>query len=144
MCQLATIDKKRLLYSVLLATRIALLLEGAYLGLFYATDRLRATGSFNNPNQMGYWALLVIACLGLAKMQKKLTLLDVAALCPGYYIIALSLSKAASLSGGALVGLVFLACGMTRNSLAAVLCRCVSFAWAGDPYGRCVFKDRGY
>ena len=98
MCQLATIDKKRLLYSVLLATRIALLLEGAYLGLFYATDRLRATGSFNNPNQMGYWALLVIACLGLAKMQKKLTPLDVAALCSGDYIIALSLSKAASLS----------------------------------------------
>jgi hypothetical protein len=59
---------------------------------------IRATGTFNNPNQLGYWSLLVAACYVVTRGEAKLKWLDVLVLCALAYTAALSLSKAAMLS----------------------------------------------
>jgi hypothetical protein len=54
----------------------------------------RATGTFNNPNQLAYWVLLTAALLIVLKSHLKFTLLDIAILGVLFYIQMLSLSKA--------------------------------------------------
>jgi hypothetical protein len=76
---------------------IALLAQVGWLELFPAAAR-RATGTFNNPNQLGYWALLLMACLAVVKDREGLGPADLLALGAGFYVTALSLSKAASIS----------------------------------------------
>ena len=60
---------------------------------------MRSLGTFNNPNQMGYWGLLILACLGVARRRERLRVTDAAALATGCYIIAQSLSRAATAAG---------------------------------------------
>jgi hypothetical protein len=83
---------------------IALIANFIYVYFFYEGASSRATGSFNNPNQMGYWALLMMTCLAVAKRRSSLNLIDIIAIMCGSYIILLSLSKAAAVSS-----MVFLA-----------------------------------
>lgn len=112
-------DHKRLMKAVWLAALVALLLQAAYLGFLWVGHRLRATGTFNNPNQMGYWALLMMTCMVVAKGRARLHLADLAALGAGLYTVALSLSKAASLA--ALLLLVLIALTRRRWSGLAML-----------------------
>ena len=95
---------------------IALFAQLLYLEFFYvgASGKLRATGTFNNPNQLGYWALLVMACLAVVKERSPLGFLEVMALGAGFYVLMLSLSKAASISGMLLVLLIVAFCRCQR------------------------------
>jgi hypothetical protein len=95
---------------------IALLAQLFYLEFVFHGVHKRATGTFNNPNQLGYWALLLMACIGVAKERAPLRPLDILALGAGFYVLMLSLSKAASISGMILILLVIAFCRMQRAS----------------------------
>ena len=94
---------------------IALLAQVGCLELFPAAAR-RATGTFNNPNQLGYWALLLMACMAIVKDREGLGPADVLALGAGFYVTALSLSKAASISAMLLLLFAGIACGVRRST----------------------------
>ncbi len=94
---------------------IALLAQVGWLELLPDATR-RATGTFNNPNQLGYWALLLMACLVVVKDREGLGPVDVLALGAGFYITAASLSKAASISAMVLLLLAAVACGLRRSA----------------------------
>ena len=92
-------DYERLRKVVYWSCIIALLTELGYLEFVYITAKKRSLGTFNNPNQMGYWGLLMLACLGVARRREPLRLIDAAALAIGCYIIAQTLSRAATAAG---------------------------------------------
>jgi hypothetical protein len=93
---------------------IALLAQFLYLEFVFHGLGKRATGTFNNPNQLGYWALLMMACLAVVKERTPLRIWDVLALGAGFYILMLSLSKAASISGMLLVLVIIAFCRLRR------------------------------
>jgi hypothetical protein len=59
---------------------------------------LREVGTFNNPNQLGYWSLLSASCLLVLNYGRRMPLIDIIALCVATYLVAESLSRAALLS----------------------------------------------
>jgi hypothetical protein len=87
---------------------IAMLLVEFAVVLFLPEFRgIRATGTFNNPNQLGYWSLLTGACYlcvkdGRGKSSARLTFFDLGVLCLLGYVSTESLSKAAMISFAAL------------------------------------------
>jgi hypothetical protein len=107
-------DFQRLKVVIWWACVIALLAQLLYLEFVFHGLGKRATGTFNNPNQLGYWALLVMACLAVVKERNPLGLLDVLALGAGFYVLMLSLSKAASISGMLLILLIVAFCRCRR------------------------------
>jgi O-antigen ligase len=109
-------DWQRLKVVIWWSCVIALLAQLLYLELWYVGEGKRATGTFNNPNQLGYWALLVMACLAVVKERNPLGILDVLALGAGFYVLMLALSKAASISGMLLVLLILAFCRLQRAS----------------------------
>lgn len=116
-------DWERLKKIVWWSCVIALLAQVGWMELFPDATR-RATGTFNNPNQLGYWALLLMACLAVVKGREGLGPMDVLALGAGFYVTALSLSKAASISAFVLLGCIGIASGLRRSAgllLSAVL-----------------------
>lgn len=82
---------------------------------------LRSVGTFNNPNQLGYWALLVMAILGVVKERGRLDVLDLVGLACGMYALMLSLSKAALIAGAFLVVLILAFCGVGRRSMVGLV-----------------------
>jgi hypothetical protein len=94
---------------------IALLAQFLYLEFVFHGLGKRATGTFNNPNQLGYWALVVMASLAVLKERSPLGFVDFLALGVGCYIVMLSLSKAASISGMLLVLLILAFCRCRRG-----------------------------
>jgi hypothetical protein len=109
-------DWERLKVVIWWSCVIALLAQFLYLEFVFHGLGKRATGTFNNPNQLGYWALLVMACLAVVKERTPLRIWDVLALGAGFYILMLSLSKAASISGMLLVLLIIAFCRLQRVS----------------------------
>jgi O-Antigen ligase len=71
--------------------------------LFLPGGGVREVGTFNNPNQLGYWSLLTMACWLVLKGDERLALRDLILMAAVGYIITLSLSRAALL---AFVGLL--------------------------------------
>jgi hypothetical protein len=80
-----------------IAVASAILLEVVALFLL-PPSAFRAAGTFNNPNQLGYWALVLSCCLLVLKRDQRLSLIDFAVLCGAGYLTMASLSKAAMLS----------------------------------------------
>jgi hypothetical protein len=83
----------------------AILLQLTVVILFPEFRGIRAIGTFNNPNQLGYWTLLVGACLLTLKSSPasgqsgaRIGPFDLALLCALGFIAAHSLSKAAMVS----------------------------------------------
>jgi hypothetical protein len=62
------------------------------------SSSIRSIGTFNNPNQLGYWALLLGCCWLVLKRDQRLTTADFLVLCGAGYMTAASLSKGAMLS----------------------------------------------
>jgi hypothetical protein len=108
-------DFQRLKTVVWWACVIALLAQLFYLEFVFHGPGKRAMGTFNNPNQLGYWALVVMACLAVVKERSPLGLLDCLALGAGFYVVMLSLSKAASVSGMLLILLIVVFCKCQRG-----------------------------
>lgn len=73
---------------------IALIIQIAALHYDPGLAGQRATGTFNNPNQLAYWSWLCAAIVIVLRLGRKITLFDIAVfLCVGY-IQTMSLSKA--------------------------------------------------
>ena len=65
-------DYERLRKVVYWSCIVALLTELFYLEFIYTSAKMRSLGTFNNPNQMGYWGLLILACLGVVRRREPL------------------------------------------------------------------------
>lgn len=94
----------------------ALAVEVFYITIFYPGLSRRTAGSFNNPNQLGYWVLLVFACIGVVRRRERLGLVDLFGLGLGCYAIALSLSRAATIAAGVLVTAIVISSGVRRGA----------------------------
>ena len=77
-----------------IAVAAAVVFQTFYAPFFGGIDLFRNTGTFNNPNQLAYWALLSMAILVILKRDRPFTLLDLALFGMLYYLQTLSLSKA--------------------------------------------------
>jgi hypothetical protein len=102
---------------------------------------LRSVGTFHNPNQLGYWALLIMACLAVVKERERLDLVDLGGLAAGMYALAASLSKAATISGAVLLVTILACCGIGRRSLGALVLA-VGVAVAGASIAGMPLLDR--
>lgn len=81
----------------------------------------RAIGTFNNPNQLGYWALLAAACWLVARSGERLGVQDLAILAAVTYLASLSLSRAAMVALGVMLVLALLVQRLERGWLAGAL-----------------------
>lgn len=135
-------DWQQLRAVVRYACAAALALQAAYIATHppvLDADGIRAVGTFHNPNQLGYWALLLMAMIAVAMERSRLRLLEVAALACGYYALLMSLSKAAIAGGALLLALVLACCGLSRRlMIGAALVLLFVAAWTigtGAPIG---------
>jgi hypothetical protein len=106
------------------ACLVALPAQLAYVVLIHFSEGWRATGSFNNPNQLAYWALLTMASLCVVKGRIRLGVMEVAVLCSGLYLVASSVSRSGLIAALLLILSILLCCGVRRSagiSLAVVL-----------------------
>lgn len=108
-------DYQRLCKIVYWSCIAAFGIELFYLGFIYKGAEMRSLGTFNNPNQMGYWGLLLLACLGVARRHERRDLVDAGALAAGCYIIAQTLSRAAT-AAGLLMALAVVCSGRWKRS----------------------------
>jgi hypothetical protein len=86
------ITRGALLVTVALEVASTLLLPGGY----------RSFGTFNNPNQLGYWALLTVACWFALKPREHLAWLD-AAMVAGMLALCVASGSRAALIGAAMM-----------------------------------------
>ena len=114
-------DYERLRKVVYWSCIIALLTELVYLEFVYMAAKMRSLGTFNNPNQMGYWGLLILACLGVARRRERLRVIDAAALATGCYIIAQTLSRAATAAGVLMALAVAMSGRWARGAVLAIV-----------------------
>jgi hypothetical protein len=86
---------------------IAIIMEIFALTFLTEFRGIRGIGTFNNPNQLGYFSLLALACVFVMKGRAKLDYGDLALIVMLGYVSMYSLSKAAmiSLLGLALIGI---------------------------------------
>lgn len=78
-----------------IAVIVALFLEIVWIILFDSKVTHRETGSFNNPNQLGYWSILAAAILLAFNEKRRMPLIDLIAILICGYLVMLSLSRAA-------------------------------------------------
>lgn len=97
---LARVTRAMLLVTLVIEAAVALIVGDQGYG--------RTMGTFNDPNQMGYWALLTAVCFFVVREGPRLRLTDLLALGLAGLIIFLSVSRAAILGFSALVMLVAL------------------------------------
>jgi len=89
--------RERFVTACLVAIAVAIVVEIIALYVMPRTG-LRSIGTFNSPNQLGYWALLLGCCWLVLRLDQRLGLTDFAVLCGAGYLTMASLSKAAMLS----------------------------------------------
>lgn len=133
-------DFERLKKVVRWACIIALVMQVVSLEVLAGWLTGRATGTFNNPNQLAYWAVLVMACLAVVKDREPLGWTDVFALGAGFYVTLLTASRAGSASVLLLIGLIVATCrwrAATGLALAGVLVVALTFeVTVGGVFGR--------
>lgn len=106
-------DFDKLKNTIYVSCVVALFAQFLFLGMADESIK-RATGTFNNPNQMGYWALLVMTCLAIARERTRLSVVDVLALGAGMYATMLAISKAAVICAMLLIAIAVARCGCRR------------------------------
>lgn len=89
------------------AVYASVILEILFIVLTDAHTSYRVTGSFNNPNQLGYWALLNAATLMALHVKTRLTLSDFIIFCLCALMVVMSLSRAAMAGFVVLLSAVF-------------------------------------
>lgn len=94
---------------------VALLIQVSYIEVLSGGSQTRATGTFINPNQLGYWAILIIACFGVVNDRSPLGTIGLVVVGTAAYVAALSLSKAATISSALMIPAIFLGCGVRRG-----------------------------
>jgi hypothetical protein len=99
----------------------AVLIEVVLVIVFAGHEGIRSIGTFNNPNQLGYWCLASGACWLVVRGEGRLDWLDAVVLAGAGYLTTVSLSKAAIGGFALLVVFAIVAHGVrSRWSAAAV------------------------
>ncbi len=93
----------RVTYSAILGS---VLLQGIL--LVTMDDAWRASGTFNNPNQLAYWALLCLACVIVLKQSKPFTFLDYGFIGLCLFIQSMALSKAGLIVSALILAFIFI------------------------------------
>jgi hypothetical protein len=88
----------------------------------------RRSGTFNNPNQLGYWSLLIACCIVVLRGRDRLTTSDTTALLVSGYLAAESLSRAAMYSFLVLACIVIVFQGLSRRGM--ILIGIATILWA--------------
>lgn len=102
------------------ALALAIILEAVAV-VVLPTSGIRPVGTFNNPNQLGYWGLLAATCLLTLKQDRRLSMADVGLLTVSGFVIAQSLSKAAIIAFGLLLAIALVSQRVTRSVKFALL-----------------------
>ncbi len=89
--------------------------------MFAHGDTIRAQGSFNNPNQLGYWSLLSFVLLIVVKREERLTVWDVGLILAVFATQLLSLSKAGILSMAFCMMILFFSRLISNNQRVLIL-----------------------
>jgi hypothetical protein len=122
----------------------ALILELVWVFVFPSNSIYRETGSFNNPNQLGYWAILTSACLLALNHGRRMPVPDLFAILICAYLVAESLSRAAMISF-ALIGLsLFISKSIpmiAKVGVMVVACLYLLFQATGAPSDRNIFDS---
>jgi hypothetical protein len=100
---------------------IAVTLELVMMVVLAGHEGMRGTGTFNNPNQLGYWSLASGACWLVVRGDRRLNWLDALVLGGAGYLTTLSLSKAAMGGFALLVVFAIIAHGVRSNWSAAAV-----------------------
>ncbi len=119
-------DYERLRRVVWWACILALAIQLGFTELVPSTSN-RVTGSFNNPNQLAYWALLLLSCLAVSKDREPLGYMDIFAFGAGLYLSVLTASRAGTLSILLLIALMIVTRRWRNTTLFAVLGLCSIF-----------------
>jgi hypothetical protein len=104
-------DYERLRRCVWWSCIIALVIQLVYTQALAGWLSGRDTGTFNNPNQLAYWALLILACLAVVKGREPLGFIDISALLIALYFPLVAASRA----GTASVALIIVIIALTRR-----------------------------
>jgi len=99
-------DPQNMLSKARIAVIASLVLQMAWILLFDSNSDYRETGSFNNPNQLGYWAMLSSCYLLIINYGRRMPWIDVLGILICTYFISESLSRATIISY-ALILIVF-------------------------------------
>lgn len=91
-----------------IAIFISLVIEVVWMNVMPSNSDYRATGSFNNPNQLGYWALLSACYILILNYGQRMKWYDLVGFIICAYLATEALSRAVILSYG-LIFLAFLA-----------------------------------
>jgi hypothetical protein len=99
--------RERFVIPCQIAIAVAIAVEVVALHVLPRTE-FRSVGTFNNPNQLGYWGLVLGCCWLVLKRDQKLTVTDFFVLCGAGYLTMESLSKAAMFAfvGLLLIGMI--------------------------------------
>jgi hypothetical protein len=89
---------------------ISLVMQVLWITFMDSNSPFRETGSFNNPNQLGYWALLSSCYILILRYGEKMRWFDLIAFLICAYICSIALSRAVIVS----FALIFLAFFMAR------------------------------
>lgn len=123
----------------IITTRIALMaiiaVQLAALVLGSDGDGLRQQGTFTNPNQLGYWSLLIGCCVVALRGRDRLTVSDLIALLAAGFIAAESLSRAATYAFVVLVAIAIACQRVSRRGLILILAggAVLPMLWAANP-----------
>lgn len=85
---------------------VLLFIEAIWVPVFGNNMWGRAIGTFNDPNQMGYWTLLTVVCIFALRQDRNLGFLELTSLALGFYIILMSISRSSMLAFACLLILV--------------------------------------
>ncbi|HOO81184.1 MAG TPA: hypothetical protein PK513_01630 [Alphaproteobacteria bacterium] len=97
------------------ALAASICIETVFILLDYGSS-IRTQGTFNNPNQLGYWSLLSFALLIIIKRHERLTLMDAALILMMFVTQLVSLSKAGIVSMAFCLLIVFFSRLMSDTS----------------------------
>jgi hypothetical protein len=101
-------DPDRMFTFARFAFLTAIFFELSWVLMFDSKVPFRETGSFLNPNQLGYWALLASAVIVMLNYGRRMPVIDMIALLVCAFMIAESLSRAAMISFILIIISVFL------------------------------------
>jgi hypothetical protein len=136
----AVLMHRKLEVHFITTTRIILIiLVGVQTGLLvisiYGGEGFRQTGTFNNPNQLGYWSLLIGCCLVVLRGRDPLTTSDMFALLGCGYIAVASLSRAATYAFFILLAIAVAFQGLSRRGVILFLTAAAALTvlWSANP-----------
>jgi hypothetical protein len=83
-----------------------LIIQAAWVAIVGNNMWGRAIGTFNDPNQLGYWTLLTAVCIFALRPDRTLRFIDLGSLLLAFYIILMTVSRSSMLAFACLLVIV--------------------------------------